>query len=88
MTTTVTTLYQYQEIDLNGGDSRLMSARQAHENRMDRLNRHGADGWQLVAVMPNLIAIMMRTIEEPKPKRAYTRRQTTPADEIHDAEAR
>lgn len=71
------TIYQYQEVDLNDAHG---PPRAAHEGRMMRLNKYGAEGWQLVSVLPNMVAIMMRTIEEPKPKRAYTRRQTETQD--------
>jgi hypothetical protein len=60
------TIYQYQEVSLN-----TLSAKDSHARV---LNSYGADGWQLISILPNMVAIMMRTIEEPK--RAYTRRQT------------
>lgn len=66
------TIYQYQEVNLN-------VLQRVKETRASVLNEYGADGWQLVAILPNMVAIMMRAIEEPRPKRAYTRRQTTEA---------
>jgi hypothetical protein len=65
-------IYQYKEVDLNAPTN--ASHRAAYEDRMMRLNVHGADGWQLVSLLPNMVAIMMRAIEEPRQKRAYTRR--------------
>lgn len=61
--------YAYENLDLNPMSNRTKP--------LDLLNQAGDQGWRVVHISPCNIALMERVTEEEKPKRAYTRRQTT-----------
>jgi hypothetical protein len=61
--------WEYQKLNLNDTPRKT--------DEIDVLNDAGQDGWELVAITPNNVAILKRPVEQPSPAKSASRRSTT-----------
>jgi hypothetical protein len=61
--------WEYKKIDLNDVPRKT--------GDIDLLNDVGKDGWELVALTPNNVAILKREVSRPEPAKSTSRRATT-----------
>jgi hypothetical protein len=61
--------WEYEKLYLNGPPRKT--------DAIDVLNDVGQNGWELVAITPNSVAILKREVAQPSPAKAPLRRATT-----------
>jgi hypothetical protein len=61
--------WEYEKLDLNDAPRKTSEG--------DVLNEAGQDGWELVALTPNNVAILKRQVAQPAPAKSAMRRATT-----------
>jgi hypothetical protein len=61
--------WEYEKIDLNDTPRK--------SNEIDVLNDAGQDGWELVSLTPNNMAILKREVAQPAPAKSPSRRAAT-----------
>jgi hypothetical protein len=66
---TMMPLWEYEKLDLNYASRKT--------NEIDILNDAGQDGWELVAITPNNVAILKREVAQAIPEKSTSRRTTT-----------